>query len=164
MCKVSAEKMAYDLVPFVQAYLTTKAAAEVLREKVDNWTREELARFEYHTAHEWIERGRPERITEPKDTHLMSDDDFRELMNEKHEWHKTIGFGDLEYGCCPALIAESACCDAAHLLINRACEILDNGATLQDLLCNMKAYHKMIDLLCGMACSTGKVENLLKEA
>lgn len=156
--KKDAKKIAVELVPFVKAYLVTKTNAQMWREKMEDWDRKELSSIEYHVDQKWKDRGRSlERITEPKDAWMMSESDFSDYQSERQVYIDSLNLG-LETGYCPALVAEDLQRKAERLLLSNGCKLMNSDLTIDMLVRNMEAYHKAIELMCGMAVSTGLIK------
>lgn len=133
----------------VDAYLTAKAFAMTWREKMDEWDRAELQRFEYKTAARWVENGRPERITNPDYTYLMDEVDAKEYYAARQDFINTLKVPGLKDGYCPALVAENLLVECEKLLIDSAVEFF--GVDSNKLICSgMDNYKKYIALLVGM--------------
>lgn len=143
----------------VNAYLLAKTHAEFWREKMTDWERQELARYEYKADPKWHERNSrfPVRITNPKDTHLLAQpDDWNAFFEERQHFVDSLNVPGLKPGNCPACVAECLQRDTEHLLIETAAETLPElgNVTVDALLCaGLDAYHKMINLVVCMVIS-----------
>lgn len=133
----------------VDAYLTAKAFAMAWREKMSEWDKAELQRFEYKTAAEWVDKGRPERITDPDHTYLMDEEDFAEFLAARQDFVNSLNVPGLKDGYCPALVAENLLVKCEQLLVDSAAEFFEVDS--HELICSgMDNYKKYIDLLVVM--------------
>lgn len=120
-----------DLTQAVSAYLMARTFAEVTREKVDAVARHLLASCTYLEAPMFRRgAGTPRRITDPKDTWHMTDEDSREYLTNLRADLEKAGFRiegdgpDLFSYFCPALSAESVRRDTEYLVITAAARML----------------------------------------
>lgn len=146
-----------NLKSSVNAYLIARAYAETQREIVDKIQRNILNECKYYIAEKWAERTGEERkrITEPKDTYLMEDEDHVDyLLNLRHDLEKA-GYkiesdpGDPQHSYkCPALSAEWIQTKAEHLVIDSMAEMLGESDDFRHrLLCaGLDKYHQFTDL------------------
>ena len=145
----------------VRAYLLARANAELERERVDRIEQKILESANYHTSPEWVERGRPERNTDPKKTYLLGENELHDyLFAERHELEKAgyeikdnPGEPKWSYNC-PACVAESLQVKAEHILIEAGAEMLgyeDPKGFIGKLLCaGLEKYRRFIDLIVKM--------------
>lgn len=160
--KRNAKQIAMALVPHVRAYLVTKVNAQVWREKMDTWAREELKKFEYKTAARYLEgrggAGLPARITDPQHTYLMDEADYQLYREEWQYFVDSLNLG-LEPDICPALMAEELERKAGNRLLEYGCQLINQpGFNLERLNIRLEWRQEAIDLMCGMACKTGKIK------
>jgi hypothetical protein len=117
----NAANLAKTLKPAVDLVLITKAKAEILREEIDALDAKLLAEREYRIAAEWVKQGdADERITEPKNTWLMGDEDAAIFHRLRADAIEAAGYEVPTREFCPALIAESAERDAIATMIELA--------------------------------------------
>lgn len=146
-----------NLKSSVNAYLIARAYAETQREIVDKIQRKILGECKYYIAEEWVERlgEKRERITEPKDTFLMDEDDFldyylnvrKDLEKAGYEIESTADPEHPHSYKCPALSAEWTQTQAEHLVIDSMAEMLGEDDLRHRLLCaGLNKYHQFLDL------------------
>lgn len=157
------KKKAPQLIPAVNAYMMARAFAEVQRAAVDKIERRLLAESEYF-ADKDTPRADGQRITEPKQSYLMHDDDFkkyasavrRELEREGYKIKQgnnrdgSLSEDSWNYRC-PALVAESLQRQAERVLVEAAASVLNFGEefTFDKLVCaGMDKLRAFIDLTC----------------
>jgi len=165
-------KVTYAVKSAVNAYLLARTSAELHREKVDKIQRGLLEDTPYYTAEKYLIRGRTEkeRITDPKDTWLMSDEEsFDYLVDLKHELIKAgykiesePGSAENSYSC-PALSAEYLQTQTQWLVIDTAAEMLGEKEGFRDsLLCaGLEKYNQFIDLVVKMVVNMPDFKNPL---
>jgi len=140
------------------------AYAQLKREHVDVIQRKVLSEENY-TGHQMIKRGEPKnkfRVTNPKDSYLMDDENATHYFERLNSIHLSEGFEDAAKGLCPALVAESLVRDAELLLIEEA-EKHFPELTNHILLCaGLDKRKKYIDILIGMVVSVPDYENPLE--
>ena len=89
------------------------------------------------------------RITDPRFTYLMGDDDFARYDAHMQAAHRADGYTQPD-GHCPALIAERICTETEWELIAEAGRHF--GITNDNLLCSgLETRAKFIDLVVSMA-------------
>jgi len=155
----------------VNAYFLARINAEVHRERVDAIQRRLLNETGYYVSKD---HGRyadaHERITEPKNTWLMSDDDSHDYLSDLRDELEKAGYKiDAPLGepywsyFCPALTAESLQRDTEHLLIDSAAEMLGEKDDFRHkLLCaGLEKYHKFVDLVCKLVVNSPGFKNPL---
>jgi hypothetical protein len=155
---MDAKTVATELMPAVNTYLLAKAFAQLEREKVDKIQRAILNAASYYTSPEFlVDKEKISRITEPKDSWLMSTEDYRiyaagvrrELEKEGYQINQPEDATEYWDYFCPALCAESLETDAAHAVVDMAGERLapDIKDFRTSLLCqSLDSYHKFLDL------------------
>lgn len=154
----------------VNAYLLARAHAETHREKVDKIQRNLLNTLEYNVDPKWRKGHRDvgfDRITDPKDTYLMRDDQWADYYEElKHDLIKA-GYNiqvraNNSYNC-PALVAEDLQRTTERLIIESAAEMLGEKNDLQHtLLCaGLDKYQQFIDLVCKLVVNMPGFKNPL---
>lgn len=128
------------LRPAVDAYLTARAASEVLREKVDAIKTQILSERVY------VDECSGGRVLLPRFDWCMTDEDHTDYLGTLAERVAVAIPHDLPEDHCPALVAEGVTRDAAAAVL----EILStlfaadfNRATLDD-------QSKALDLACGL--------------
>lgn len=141
----------HRLNPCVNAYLIAEAFARALRARITDWEREELARFEYMTDPKWVALGRPQRIIDPKQIHLLRKPDMWNMFAEERQHYiDLLKIPGLKHGDCPALLAEANQATAETILIQQAESIVPEleGLTPEKLLyAGRKTYHEMINVI-----------------
>lgn len=145
--KNKAKAMAKALTGHVNTLLIAKAMAQVERERVDVIQRRVLNEQNYC--------GDGERITDPKLTYLLDDNDANRYFATMNAIHLEAGFEDAAKGYCPALVAETLETQAEWALISAAEEFFP-GVTNDKLLCGtatlggLETREKYLDLLIGL--------------
>jgi len=141
----------------VNSYLMARVHAELQREKVDKIQRHLLESTSYFADAELTgRRGLPtERITDPKLTYLMKDDESvdylldlkAELIKAGYEIKSVEGEPEHHYFC-PALVAENLQNETEHLVIDSMAEMLGEGDDFRHkLLCaGLDKYKEFLDL------------------
>ena len=152
--KTNIKEVVKALNPAVNAYLLARTHAEVWRERMEEWDRAELARFEYWTDPK-ISREPRCRVMDPHDVYEMCEDDATEFYQTRQEYVTSLKVKGLSFGSCPALVAECVQRDTAHSLIEIAAKTIPAcaGVTLNGLLCcknGLETYQKFIDLVVGL--------------
>lgn len=151
--KQTARRASLELRPMVDAYLLAMAAAKTWRARMDEWEREELARFEYKASPHHTDRGRvPERILDPEQVYLMDGceenaGDFAEFMKERQHFVDSLKIDGLQPGTCPACVAEMTTSHAASLLLDAADEFVPGISAAKH---RYPERQKAIDLLVGL--------------
>jgi hypothetical protein len=149
----TARSASIGLRPTVNAYLLATAHAATWREKMEAWEREELARFEYRTNPEYVERGRMgERVREPKDTFMLegcrdNTGDFAEFHRQRQYFVDSLKVEGLQPGHCPACVAETLAIKAANLLLECADEYVPGISAARN---RYPQRQQAIDLLVGL--------------
>lgn len=146
-----AREMAAGLVNEVNAVLLAQAVADVERERVDKIQRRLLSEAVYMGARPSfaVPDGAPFRVTEPKYSWLMEDEDAARYYAALDAAYAAAGY-ELEPGYCPALMAENAQCQAENAMIVAAGkwfpEFVDEGTP--------RVYgekrDKLVELLIGL--------------
>lgn len=140
----------------VNAYLMARAYAEVQRKKVNVIEIEILNSASYYADPELTtRRNAPERITNPKLTYLLKENESIEylldvkqaLIKNGYDIKPTKGQPEHFYNC-PALTAEHLQSKTEWILIDAAAEMLgENGNFRHQLLCaGLDKYREFIDL------------------
>jgi hypothetical protein len=136
------------LTEAVNLLLVTMAHAECLRERVDAIDRAVLAEHTYTNEYEG------NRITEPKESWQMGDDDAALYHPRRDAAIRAAGFDPPE-GYCPALMAESAQTEAENALVKASEPFF--GVTNDQLLSHfangktgLDHRREFIDLLIGL--------------
>lgn len=155
----------------VNAYLMARTHAEVHRARVDKIQRFLLNDTPYYANPDLVSRREmPERITDPKNTFLMTDDESADYLTDlKHELIKA-GYNiksiksEPEHSYqCPALVAESLQNTTERLLIDSAAEML--GETddfhLRLLCAGLGKRQQFIDLVVKLVVSMPDFKNPL---
>lgn len=142
----------------VADYLAARAIAEVERERVDKIQRRVLAESVFMAnTHGRDGGGRAFRVTEPKDSYLMRDEDAARYFDTLNAIHLAEGFKDAEKGYCPALTSEHNQTKAEWALIE-ASRAFFPEVTNDKLLgaggCEMR--RKYIDLIVGLVLAAPK--------
>lgn len=83
-------------------------------------------------------------ITDPKDSYLMNENDFKVYLDRSHEEAIKAGF-KVEHDYCPLLIAEDLQCQAEHAFI-KAMYPITHLKVDDVLIAGLDKYHKLIDL------------------
>lgn len=148
--KAKARSAAVGLRRDVNNYLLARTYAECKREEVDKIERQVLADDEYF-ARNFLpkgQRGPRFRVTEPKDSWLMEEDDMLRYHKRLCDIHLAAGFADAAKGYCPALVAEGLQTDTEHLLLDAADEYIPgiSGAKFAE----REKRQKAIDLIVGL--------------
>lgn len=140
---------------YVNAYLVAHTHAELWRQRMTDWERQELARFEYLADKKWVDRGRAERITDPKYTFMLAQPEAWNMFFEERQYYvDSLKVPGLKHGNCPACMAEGWQRTTETLLIQQAAML--PGLQLTDvtpeklLRHGLQTYRKMIDLLVGL--------------
>lgn len=150
-------KITQDVKSAVNAYLLARTYAELQRERVDVLTKEILTTAKYYTP-KHMTRGRTQtRITDPKDTWMLSGKEHIDyLLDLKASLQKagyTIKTHDQEHSYnCPALTAEYLQTQSEWLVIDSAAEMLgENKDFRHSLLCaGLDKYHKFVNIVVGL--------------
>lgn len=147
--KAKAHHAAISLRRDVNTYLLARAYAETKRAEVDKIQRQILADDEYFAAKRLPKgrRGPRYRVTEPKDSWLMEEDDAQRYYAKLNAIHLAAGFEDAAKGYCPALVAENLQVQAENVLLESASEELGNKIGSDIYGENRK---KMLDLIVGL--------------
>ena len=138
----------------VNAYLISKAHAQLMREDVDKVYTELFDIYPLYTDR-YSDQMKPRRIYNQNDMYLSKDDAtcqdiYRDIDITLKE--RKIKPEDMEWDHCPALVAESMLTKCEWLICDAAVEMLDlefDGKTLNHkLLClGLDKYKKFIDLI-----------------
>ena len=170
--KKTMPEVPQEMKSAVNAYMMARAYAETMRERVDVIQRRLLADTAYFADPEMAERRRvDERVTDPKLTFLMKDDEFHDYLIDLKAELKKDGLtvkeypGDPEYSYgCPALIAEDLQMTTERLVIDTGAAFMgeDGGEFHYKLLCaGMDKYHAFIDLVCKLVVNLPGFKNPL---
>lgn len=127
-----------------RAVLLATAHAQLQRERMDALDRELLAERAWMTDLNLPPHEPSKRITEPKDTWLMSDADGKNYHAERQRRIDAMGYR-LPDGHCPALTAEHIQRQAERVLVDLAAPLF--GMDADKLLCaGLENYRKFIAL------------------
>ncbi len=144
-------KKAPDLKEAVNALLLAKTYAIAERKRIDAMQRTILQNDVYTIRPEYRREGQDPRITDPKVSYLMDDEQFMKYHTLCQDQIVAMGY-NVPKDHCPALIAERIQTEAEHLVIECAEPL--TGLKVNQLLCNgMDNYHKYVDLCCKMIVS-----------
>ena len=174
---MTAKDITPEVKSAVNTYLLARAYAEVQREKVDAIERRILQSEVWHEATEWSQMLHTEqrRITEPKDTFLLSDQDSKryllmvraELEKAGYEIESTPGSEPHSYFC-PALTAEHEQTKAEWLILGHAAKMMKMGFDGQELnsrlLCmknGLEQREQFIDLVVKLVVNAPDFKNPL---
>lgn len=151
--KEVASKITPAMKRAAQVYLLARTHAEMEREKVDDMTASILNDGHYRTSAEFkrMRSGKPERITEPKDSYLIDEAGSKKFERERMNRLRSLGYTEKEVpeGYCPALMAEDTARKAARSLMD-ICEPLV-GLTCDRILCaGIDKYEQYLKLLMGL--------------
>jgi hypothetical protein len=115
---------AMGMRPLALEYCAKKGIAEVLREEVDAIAKRVLA--DKCPLYRDLEDG--ERVIEPKDYWLSEDELALKAYYAAMDWElRAAGIkpDDMDYGFCPALVAENQARDARRAVINAVAPLVD---------------------------------------
>lgn len=162
------KKITPEMKRAAQVVLLATTHARMEREKIDKMDREILDEGNYVVRPEFAERSRRtggrdgERITDPKLTYLMSEEQYHTFSEYRDRSLRAMGY-ELAKGYCPALMAEEDQRQAERALCG-VCESLV-GLTADRILRAPKAvetYKKYIDLLLKLIVNTPGFTSPLK--
>lgn len=101
--------------------------------------------YVFNYALEWVERGEKEgRITNIRDTYLMTNEDFKRYMHLQNIERKKAGLHVENEEFCPLLVAESLERDAKREMV-KTMECV-TGITCDQLTMNLERYRKYVEL------------------
>ena len=144
-------KKAPGLPAATNAVLLATALAKAERERIDKMQREVLNERPYAMNPEYLQEGQDHRITDPKRSYLMCDNDFAIYHEECQRRIIAMGY-KVPKDHCPALIAERLQMEAEHALIEAAGPLtgLDDPMLLLQQKDGLEKYKKYVDLILKM--------------
>jgi hypothetical protein len=150
--------LSHELIDATAAYLVARAAAETMREAVDEIATDVLTRVElYNDLAVRHERDERRRITEPRYTYLSEDEEAtKAYFAECDKAERAAGLkpAEMPNEHCPALVAEHEQAKAEWALIDAAATFLqmDNPLDFKKHLFGEKRQ-RFIDLTASMVLS-----------
>ncbi len=156
----SAKKVKFvptnTMIGACEALLMAKAHTELTRERVVPIQNAMLALVKA------VDKETGEPITNAKDGYRMSDEQFKDYLNEVHHEYIKEGF-NVEMNYCPLLIAENLERQSKHALIMAMTEQEEfKTITINGLLClGIAKYEQFIDLCIKLLVPFVKKERML---
>lgn len=147
LTKESLQKMiqSEQCIEAAETLLRAKAYYETVYNRIRPLQIEILKKHQFPVCQEWIDRGMNHKIiTDPKELHLISDENFKIYQKEAHQMYLDEGF-NVKFDQCPILIADSRRIEAEKWF----CQMLEpyTGISHFQLCCNgLEKLHKYIDL------------------
>jgi hypothetical protein len=144
MKKLAASDITPAIKSAVNAVLMARTLAAVEREKMDKVDRA-ILECEYLTDKKWEPHVPVHHITDPKELHLMREEDWSDYYAERQKRIDGMGY-KLPSGHCPACVAENLQIKAEHILVECA-EKLFPGVTVDRILCGPNGLERLKEYL-----------------
>lgn len=135
------------MISLTENLLIAMAHRDTVSPVVEAYQRKILEEGNYQRDPKWrtYDLGGSERITDPKDTHLMPDDRFLEYHAACNEARKAAGLHVENDECCPKLVSENTVIQLENLLM-----IAFKPLTGLDQPIRMELRRKYLDILIRM--------------
>lgn len=144
--KTKAPKPTPAMISAAMAVFQAMALVQTVEPIVKGYQRKILDHFKFKVADKWVDQGmEPEIITDPKDSYLMSEDDFKIYHAECYKEGEAAGLHVEDPDFCPLLVADYALTKAQWALCD-AIEPLTKVSQNQVLCSGLDNYKKYVDL------------------
>lgn len=160
-------KPSKQLIEACETYFVAKAYEDTIRPTVNEIKNEIINFFKFKVSPEWVEKGRPEYITDHKYSYLMNDQDSNIYFRECYEKNIEAGFGhllgdtyELNETKCPLLIAEATTREASWLIMDLVSE--DYKMNFKNCY-NLKIRDQVLELTLQLCAPYIKTETTLKK-
>lgn len=145
-------------------YFMAKALYETIKETAEEIEKKVLTEHEFYETNEVAEMmgkrggsGKPERITRPFDTYLMSDADFKKYLALVYPEYKKAGIANPKGAeWCPDAESKELYYEAMKQLVEFGINIIptdmEERQTLQKAVQNIKWRDRVLDLVLRLEC------------